>query len=224
MVSARRPDTPSFCACCGAPAPDASITTVPGRWKRGRGLEAGRPFDFPACRRCLEHVKAVPSPDGYVIASVLTAGLGAPFFILFYLRRKRAAIAMRSPSCEAVGCVARCEHWYATEHTFRFDSVRYARAFADMNRAEGRKVSERLDEAPAGTLRSGPVPIVIALGLILGIAAFCGSAMTADPRNHREAIARQNDPVPLLDAGTVDAGRPHDAGHHRPHHRTKSHR
>jgi hypothetical protein len=147
-VSARHIEVPDICVCCGGP-PSQSLDAGTVRiYDEQRFRLSGQASGFPICSRCFEHRPIRPKAWPYALAALLmivpTRFLSVPVAMLVYAlvcrRREVRVDSLRSPTCEAVEYMAAYERSHGTEHTFRFDSRRFAQEFAVVNRAAGKRV------------------------------------------------------------------------------------
>jgi hypothetical protein len=131
VVSARHLELPSICVCCGA-TPNRSLVAKATRIgaRTKQGIET-KEFEFPVCARCVEHHAAGPD-----------------------------VVTERDPQCEADEHFADYVEWSGTDHVFRFDSQRFARAFARENQEAGKRVVAKFDTWP-GHYVAPPVALTV---------------------------------------------------------------
>jgi len=181
VVSARDIVAPNLCVCCGGP-PDTALADAATRtWGKRVVHSQSRVAVFGICTRCDGHCRVLfPSWSNHLLwtcvvlfVAAVTHSFGVPVallavtwgvFVLGYLRARAELLRGRTTSCEAVDRPADYVRWYGTEHTFHFDSLRYARAFADANHAAKKRV---LGLDPDGTPRLPELGPPSALGLWL---------------------------------------------------------
>lgn len=122
---------PAGCVCCGREGTRQLAASVRKESARRRGLYETHEQVFRVCDYCDAHAREL-------------AAWREPSF---------------SPECEARWYPAVYENIYGADHTFWFDSARYADAFAAANRAEKRTVFvDRAQPAPVPPHRPRPDP------------------------------------------------------------------
>lgn len=231
-VSARSIPMPLMCACCGE-APTIAIPAVATRTKgkRVKRTEA-KSFEFPACSKCAEHVRAMPDRTSYIVWAIaptlvslmvpplaLLMLLGwCPILFALYWVRAGWARSRRGPSCECTRALVAYEGWYGSSHTFATESERFANALVRSCRDAG-KDAGIVRDGRAINVRSTPsssLPFLIVVLLLVLI--FTAKMQSADRRRTDEHAIRQPPASAQVPTAAVPAVQP-DAAIHRAHRR-----
>lgn len=196
VVSANNIVVPSACVCCWGPGEVA----VAASKSRSRGVRVVRTttkaFEFRLCRACNDHQHTEPELIRYLsLAMIATATLCCagwfvvatlclPLAVALYQWRTSRAQMGRGSSCESVSEPVALEDFHARELAFRFDSPRYAAAFASANSAAGKNVlSIDMDGSPLVTRGPlSPVRILAPPVVLLVMEAALVLALTSDER------------------------------------------
>lgn len=233
-VSARSIPMPSMCACCGGPS-NARIPAVATRvkGKRVKRTEA-RAFEFPACSKCVAHVRAMPDKVSYIawaigptLLSLFVPPLAVlmllgwcPILLALYVVRAAWSRARRGSSCECVRALVAYEGWYGSSHTFATESERFANALVRACRDAGKDAGIVRDARPM-RLQAAPSSNVPFLVLLLVVVLIATAKLQSSERQRTEDLAIRHaaaDPPARAPAAPAVVSAP-DAAVHRARHR-----
>ena len=172
-------------------------------------------FEFRLCRGCNDHQHAEPELVRYLslamiatatmccAGSFVVATLCLPLAVALYQWRKSRAQMGRGASCESVSEPVALEDFHAHELAFRFDSPRYASAFASANSAAGKNVlsvdmdgSPLVTRGPISPARILAVPVVLLVVEAASVLALTGGGRSAPRTAFMDPAPPVTNPAP----------------------------